>query len=270
MSPMSPIFSYSILGLVEGVTEFIPVSSSGHLILAREWLNLVTENALAVDAVLQLATVLALIVYFWRDILNLAYTALYIVTGRAVPAQEKNLLIAIIVGTIPAVIFGLLLEKTMETLFRSPILVAYALIAGSLVMLAAEYFTRITNGAVGWYRGLVVGLFQCLALVPGMSRSAMTISGGMFVGLSRSDAARFGFILSIPILVGSGLKKLYDLDTSGQIVTLGGPLIAGSILAFISGLIAVHFLMVLVRRTPLTVFVIYRIIVAALILIFVN
>lgn len=252
---MTETWAMVVLGLVQGLTEFLPVSSSGHLILAHDFLG-VTEYGLAVDAVLQLATVLAVVVYFAKDLWSIV-------------AERKYVLaLALIVGTIPAVIGGLFLEDIMATTFRSAHLVAYALIAGSVVMLVAEYGTRhVTDKVIGWKEGLVVGLFQCLALVPGMSRSGMTISGGMFLGLSRAEAARFGFLLSIPILAGSGAKKLLELATGGALATIGAPLAVGFVVAFLSGLAAIYVLLALVRRTPLTVFVVYRVLLAALILV---
>ncbi len=250
---MADAWSLFILGVVQGLTEFLPVSSSGHLILVRDVLG-VTEYGLAVDAVLQLATVLAVVAYFAKDIVS-------IVTER-----KYGLALALAVGTVPAVIAGVFLEDLMETAFRSPHLVAYTLIAGSLVMLGAEYLSRAKERVITWKEGLVIGLFQCLALVPGMSRSGMTISGGMFLGLSRAEAARFGFLLAIPILAGSGLKKLLDLAQDGALATMGTPLAVGFVVAFVSGLLAIHVLLAIVRRTPLTVFVVYRVLVAILIL----
>ncbi len=263
---MPEIGSHAVLGLLQGLTEFLPVSSSGHLILARDYLGLLGSGDLAVDAVLQLATALALVVYFWRDILRICYTFLYWITGRPTEATERTLLLAIIAGTIPAIIAGLLLEDAMETVFRSAELVAYTLIAGSLIMLAAEYLAKSGTATLTWTKGLVIGLFQCLALIPGMSRSGMTISGGMFMGLTRPEAARFGFLLAAPILIGSGLKKLIELESSGTLSTMGAPIAAGFVASFLSGLLAVHLLLIIVRRTPLTVFVVYRLLLAALIL----
>lgn len=267
---MGDFFSYTILGLVQGMTEFLPVSSSGHLIIARQFLG-VEANGLAVDAVLQLATVLALLVYFWKDTLNLFYTALYMVTGRPVKKEDSMLFWGLIIGTIPGVLLGLTLEHTMETVFRNSHLVAFALIAGSVILVAAELFSKkiaknLSIEKVGLKQGLFVGLFQCLALVPGMSRSGMTISGGLFLGLSREAAARFGFLLAIPIIAGSGLKKLIDLIQGGELATLGTPLLWGSAVAFFSGLLAIYVLMKLVKTQPLYAFVVYRVALAVIIL----
>lgn len=253
---MMDSWSAVVLGVVQGITEFLPISSSGHLILARDVFSFATEYGLAIDAVLQLATVLAVIVYFYKDLLS-------IVTER-----KYALGLALLVGTVPAIMVGLFVEDLMETVFRSAHLVAYALLAGSVILLAAEYYGRRTSidRHIGWREGLVVGFFQCLALVPGMSRSGMTISGGMFLGLTREEAARFGFLLAVPILLGSGLKKLLDLESTGVLTTIGMPLLIGSLSAFVSGIIAIHVLLLIVRRTPLTVFVVYRVLIAVLIL----
>jgi undecaprenyl-diphosphatase len=269
---MSEAITFVYLGIIEGLTEFIPVSSSGHLILARHFFDLSTGNDLAVDAVLQLAAAAALLVYFRADVLALIKTALSYLTRRATTPENKRLLWAIVLGTIPALVLGVLLEKTMETVFRSPTLVAYTLIAGSVLFVAAEwvlkkYGARHDVSTMTWGQGVGIGLFQALALVPGMSRSGMTIAGGMLLGFGRGDAARFGFLLSLPILFGSGLKKVYELDGAGLLGTLGVPLIAGSLAAFITGLLAIHILMTLVRTTSLNVFALYRIALAIAVLI---
>ena len=166
----------------------------------------------------------------------------------------------------------------MGTVFRDAHLVAYALIAGSVIMLAAEYAyarSKLTTSYVVNFergptagKGFVIGLFQSLALIPGMSRSGMTISGGLFLGLSRESAARFGFLLAVPIIAGSGLKKLYDLFQGGELVTLGTPLLWGSTVAFLSGLLAIHLLLLFVLKQPLYAFIVYRFLLAGVILFF--
>jgi undecaprenyl-diphosphatase len=232
-----------ILGIVQGLTEFIPVSSSGHLILAREFLS-VHGNDLAFDAVLQLATVLAVLVYFWKDLWGLLY-------------DWKKLKI-IILATIPAVVFGLLLEKYMETVFRNVLLVAIMLAVGSFIMLLSEYFST-KDKQLTLKNGFIIGLFQCLALIPGMSRSGMTISGGLFTGLSREEATRFSFLLSFPIILGSGLKKLLDIPH------IDAGLSVAFIVSFVVGLAAIHFLIKFLKNHSLRVFAWYRILLACFI-----
>lgn len=257
------IFHGIILGIVQGLTEFIPVSSSGHLILVRQFLGIVGTNDLAVDAVLQLATILAVVVYFRKDILDMCVTFFRIVSRKEVEVQKSSLVYAVIVGTIPALVLGLLLEKKMDTLFRDVHLVAYALIAGSVLMFFAEKSARQLS-ALTPKKGFVIGLFQSLALVPGVSRSGATISGGLFQGLTRSEATRFSFLLSFPIIMGSGLKKLFELITVGEFMS--APLGVSFLCAFIVGLIAIHYLLKYLNRHSLSVFIWYRIVLAILIL----
>lgn len=268
---MHDFYAFTVLGLIQGLTEFLPVSSTGHLILARGIFGFSPENGLAIDAVLQLATGLAVIVYFYKDILRLAGSFYNVVARRPVQREDITLILALVAGTVPAVILGLLLEDTMATVFRNADLVAYALIAGSFVMLLAEYVSkRVRDGHSSdtptVWKGLAIGVFQALALVPGMSRSGMTISGGLFFGLSRETAARFGFLLAVPLILGSGLKKLLDLGLGGTLDSIGPELLLGSVFAFTSGIIAIHALLLFVRTRPLYVFIVYRIAVAIAVL----
>lgn len=258
-----------ILGVVQGVTEFLPISSSGHLILAREVLNLQVPSGLAVDAVLQLATSLAILIYFRKIWANLFKSAIALFAGKAIREADRILLGALILGTIPAAIVGLFLEDTMETLFRSSELVAYALIVGSLIFWAAEKLQK-ANTTISYKKGLIIGLFQTLALIPGMSRSGMTISGGLFLGLTREEAARFGFLLSFPILFGSGVKKLAELIGSGYTDEFGLSLLLSSAAAFFVGLAVIHWLLGYLKNHSLAVFIWYRLALALVVLAVVN
>ncbi len=256
-----------ILGLVQGITEFLPISSTGHLILMHNLLGVEGENGLAFDAVLQLATVLAVIVYFFEDIFVLMQTLMRKL-GR-LPVNEKDMVLlkALGIGTIPAIVFGLSLESLMETTFRHPIIVAIVLILGSILFMWAEYHydNCYHDHELTPKMGLKIGFFQSLALIPGMSRSGATIAGGMLLGLSRSDAARFAFLLSVPIILGSGLKKLLELITA-DVVVPWGPLAFGAITAFAVGLLAIHFMIGFVRRHTLWPFIWYRIVLAGFII----
>jgi len=256
------LFQGLILGVVQGLTEFLPVSSSGHLILARDILGINVPSGLAVDAVLQLATILAVGVYFARDLWRLFVTGVRWLLKQTIEEGDRTLLLAVIYGTIPAIVIGLLLESYMETVFRSAGLVALMLVVGSILFLFAEKVAT-QAGVLTPGKGLLIGLFQCLALIPGMSRSGSTIAGGLILGLTRENAARFSFILSFPIILGSGAKKFLELSNEHLLASLGTPLIAGSLAAFFVGLAAIHFLIRYLRTHSLAVFAYYRIALAA-------
>jgi len=261
------IFSGIILGFVQGITEFLPVSSSGHLILVHSVLGVEDVSSLGFDAVLQLATALAVVVYFFDEIFILVQTVLRKL-GR-LPVNEKDFTIvkAIIIGTIPAIVLGLFLESFMESTFRNPILVALVLVCGSVFFMFAEYRyqNNFHTGEIDVKTGFKIGLFQMLALIPGFSRSGATIAGGMLLGLNRSDAARFSFLLALPVIFGSGLKKLLEMITTPGDVAWA-PLLAGAITAFVVGLCAIHFLITFIRKHTLWPFIWYRIVLAAFVL----
>jgi undecaprenyl-diphosphatase len=289
------IFQSIILGLVQGLTEFIPVSSTGHLIIARKLMGLDLYGSLSFDAILQLATGLAVLVYFGKDIWNI------------VKKRNVKLIGILILGTIPAVTLGLLLQDYMDTVFRGTNVVALALIAGAVLFYFAEKWSRqkntehnrplapsLTNeggesnvetseisserlgtplsgedfSEVSTTKGFSIGLFQCLALIPGFSRSGSTISGGLFVGLNRESATRFSFLLSLPIIFGSGLKKMLDLYQGGALAQVESSLFIASLFAFISGLLAIHYLLKFIKKHSLNYFGVYRIILAVIILAF--
>lgn len=284
-------FDAAILGFIEGLTEFIPVSSSGHLILAHHFLDLNDQaGGLAFDAVIQLATILAVAVYFWSDLWVIAKNTLRFVwafvrrTQHNLSSVDEIMIKALFWGTIPAIVFGLLLEKKIETVFRSPMLVACTLIAGAGLMWFAEYVVgkrigvqSVTNSTalqvatqgtpLTILTGIKIGLYQCLALVPGVSRSGATISGGLLSGLSREEATRFSFLLSFPIIVGSGLKKLIDIVRHGNDAMVGlGHLALGSVIAFLVGLVSIYILIRYLKTHTLHVFIWYRLILAAVVI----
>ena len=259
-----------VLGVVQGATEFIPVSSSGHLVILHALFGEGSYD-LSLDALLQLATALAVLVYFRKEIFRLVFSFFRLLARREVEAGESRLLGALFLGTIPAVVLGLLLEDKMETVFRSVNLVALMLLAGSLLMFLAEKSqgpTLTTNQGrtLNSRKGFLIGLFQALALIPGVSRSGATISGGLFMGLSREEATRFSFLLSFPIIAGSGLKKLFELNSAGVLEGFGMPLAISLIVSFLVGLWAIDFLLKYLKNHTLNLFVAYRIALAVTIL----
>jgi len=299
-----------VLGGLQGLTEFLPISSSGHLILARELFGIGEGSGLAFDALLHFATALAVVVYFRQDILDIVVGTLLYIKTRRLGAAAAQTALAIVVGTIPAVVLGFFLEEVMETAFRNASLVAGSLVVGSLIMYIAERtlmrrtaiasdaissgsptpesesdnesnkskpndghpmsvigsfssvpsFSTISTGT-----GVVVGLFQALALVPGMSRSGMALSGGIFAGLSRVEAARFAFLLSVPVLLGGGAKKMLDLFAGGAAQHDVVMLAAGVAAAFATGLGVIHWLLQYLRARSLMPFIWYRIVLAGVI-----
>ncbi|MFQ5540994.1 MAG: undecaprenyl-diphosphate phosphatase [Candidatus Paceibacteria bacterium] len=264
---MTEVASLTLLGLIQGLTEFLPVSSTGHLVVARELLALSPEHALAVDAVLHLATALAVLVYFRTDVARLARSLAALARGREAARTDRTLIAALALGTAPAVALGLLFESQIEGVFRSPAFVAYALIAGSALFFVAERLAKQAE-ALTAKKGLAIGFFQALALIPGVSRSGATISGGLLLGLAREDATRLAFLLSFPVILGAGTLKFVELGSAGVLAASGGALFAAAAAAFFSGLAAIHFLLSFLKRHTLDVFIVYRVALAAFILLF--
>ncbi len=253
-----------ILGFVQGITEFLPVSSTGHLILARSFLDIEDSHALAFDAMLHLATAGAVIVYFWRDIWALVHTFLRYVGRMPVNARDVSLLFAIIFGTIPAAVVGFLLEDAMDAALRAPLIVAGLLVAGSALLGIAEYFYRKRPSAkqITVRTGVGIGLFQTLALLPGVSRSGASIAGGMLLGLSRAEATRFAFLLAVPVILGAGLKKCVEMLSLGADAAWDS-IFLGVAVAFVVGIFAIHFMLRFLRAHTFWPFIFYRIALAA-------
>lgn len=191
----------------------------------------------------------------------MAVAAARMMLRRAVEPRVRTLVLAVVLGTVPAVAAGLVLEDLMESAFRDARLVAAMLAAGALLMWAAERAAR-ADRPLSVRTGIAVGLFQMLALVPGVSRSGATISGGLFLGLDRAAAARFSFLLAFPVILGSGLKKLLEIGADGSAVALGPGLAAGFAAAFVVGIACIHFLLRYLRSRSLMAFVWYRLAVA--------
>jgi undecaprenyl-diphosphatase len=254
-----------LLGLIQGVTEFLPISSSGHLVMVRDVLAVSDTHALAIDAVLHLATTCAIIVYFRSDIWMLVQ-ALIRKLGR-LPVNERDLVLvkALAAGTVPGVLLGLLLEDVMSQ-FESATVVAVVLFCSALFFMYAEWrhYQAPQRRELTVKIGLLVGVFQALALIPGFSRSGATLAGGMLLGLSRLESARFSFLLAIPITLGVGLKKLLELILTSETVSWG-PILVGAAVSFVMALIVIHFFLAFIRRYTLWPFIWYSVILAALV-----
>jgi undecaprenyl-diphosphatase len=244
-----------ILGLVQGLTEFIPVSSSGHLVLFHEIFD--GPGDLGFDVALHFGTLLALLVYFRKDLLRLLRRC-------AKPTSERKTVGLLLLATIPAAVAGYFLEDTAETTFRSPILVASMLILVALLMLLAEHInskreTKTVFEKIRLPQALAIGIAQACALVPGVSRSGGTITAGLLVGVDRVAATRFAFLLAIPIIFGATLKTGLEPQALDSLQGQTGVYITGIAAAFASGLFAIRFLLKYLARHTLKVFAYYRI-----------
>jgi undecaprenyl-diphosphatase len=258
------LFQSLLLGIVQGLTEFIPVSSTAHLILVPWLLNWkLDETAVFVfDVLLQWGTLAAVIVYFWKDLLNIARAVVVgLVQRKPFESFEARLGWLIVVATIPAVVIGLLLKDFVEGLHRNPVIVALILLVAAGLLIVSEWLGKRTRGLdqLTWVDALVVGGSQALALLPGVSRSAATICGGLVRNLERPAAARFSFLMSIPVLFGAGLVALKDLFDIPNFTTYLPPLALGFVAAAIVGFASIHWLLGYLAKRPMHVFAWYRI-----------
>ena len=254
------IFQALVLGLVQGLTEFIPVSSSGHLLIVHEIFG-TSENTLSFDVALHVGTLLALIIFFRKDILSLAKNILS-------KNKQGRLARLLILATVPAAVAGLLFSDFIDENLRSPVVVAVTLAIVGVIMLVADKLSKNNsdNKEVSTKQGLIVGFTQALALIPGVSRSGATMTAGLFAGLGRVQAARFSFLLAIPIIAGSALG-IFIKD--GDVASTGGAQLAiGMVAAFISGMFAIKFLLDVIGKVGLKPFAYYRFFAAVLVLIF--
>ncbi len=256
-----------VMGLIQGLTEFLPISSSGHLFLVPELMRWNDPGA-GFTAVIQLGTIVAVFIYFWSDLVRTFMGwARSLVDRELRGSPEARTGWAIAVGTVLIAVVGLLLERWIDTTFRSLWVVAGTLIGFGLLMGLAERVAKQTRGmdSVTVRDGAVIGVWQCLALIPGSSRSGCTITGGLFLGLDRASAARFSFLLSIPAITLSGLYKLYK--ERGDLLSGGwGPTLVATVVAFVSGYAAIAFLMKFLQTRTTAVFVVYRVVLGLVIL----
>jgi undecaprenyl-diphosphatase len=262
-----------LLGIVQGLTEFLPISSSGHLILvpwAQQYHFLETHESFnkTFDVALHAGTLVAVLGYFRAEIVRLLRGLWRSLSARAVTDSDQRLAWAIVVATIPAVIAGGLGESFIEDHLGEPWQIAILLIVfGLLLGYADRRPEREHLDEVGARQGLYVGLAQVLALAPGVSRSGITITAGRFLGLDRDSAARFSFLLLAPVTAGAVVFKGYKAISEGLPHGVAGPMIVGTVAAAISGYLAIAGLLALVRRHSYDVFVVYRVLVGLTVLI---
>jgi len=257
------------LGVVQGLTEFLPVSSSGHLLLGQYFLGMDQDRfGLTFDAAIHTGTVLAVISYFWRDLLRMAGAFLRSLRGPNFEERDQRMAYLILVATVPAGVIGLLFQNFFEgDRVRSPWLVAFNLVLVGVLFIVGEVVGRQnrTSDKLGFKEALAIGLAQTVALFPGVSRSGGTITLGLFLGLRRDEAARFSFLMSVPITTAAALLSLAEAFGSG--IDAGDALlfVAGSVTSGVVGYLAIRFLLNYLAGHSLRVFAYYRFALAAVV-----
>ena len=258
-----------ILGLVQGLTEFLPVSSSAHLVLVPFVLNWTLDptKAFIFDVLVQLGTLVAVIAYFWKDLLAI-FKAVFAGIRDKKPFEEANSRLGwfIVLATIPAGLGGLLLKSKVEEAFANPIMTAVLLFATAIMLTLAEIFTRKERKleSVSALYSLVIGFFQLLAISPGISRSGATISGGLSRGLKREAAARFAFLMSIPVMLAAGLLSVLDLVKIPDFGSFLPVLSVGFIAALVLGYLSIRWLLNFLKSRSLIPFAVYCAVVSIL------
>ncbi|EIX1532550.1 undecaprenyl-diphosphate phosphatase [Cronobacter sakazakii] len=265
MTDMHSLLVAAILGIVEGLTEFLPVSSTGHMIIVGHLLGFEGDTAKTFEVVIQLGSILAVVVMFWRRLFGLIGIHFGHPPHEGV-GKGRLSLIHILLGMVPAVMLGLVFHDFIKSLFN-PINVMYALVVGGVLLIIAEVLKPKEPKAPGlddmtYRQAFFIGCFQCLALWPGFSRSGATISGGMLVGVSRYAASEFSFLLAVPMMMGATALDLYK--SMGFLTMADLPMFAvGFVTAFVVALVAIKTFLHIIKRISFIPFAIYRFIVAA-------
>ncbi len=251
------IFQAFILGIIQGLTEFIPVSSTAHLLIGQEILGIPSSDAMFAFLVLvQWGTLVSLFIYFWQDLLGL----LKAFFAKPFSSDENRMAWYIIIATIPALLVGYLLKDALEQLFSTPLLAASVRLFAAVALLSlAEWLGKRSHSTeeMTWLDALIVGLFQVFAVFPGASRSGSTIAGGMLRGFTREAAARFAFLMSIPVMLAAGVYESLDLFQMPGLADFLPVLLAGFITAAFVGWLAVKWLMAYLNKNSLYSFAIY-------------
>ncbi len=269
------IFHAFILGIVQGLTEFIPVSSTAHLLIAENILGIPYDDRIfAFSVIIQLGTVFALLLFFWKDIWHIL-TAFFLGIKHGKPFENLNARLGwlVIVATIPALVTGFVLKDIIQTMFKDALTLAgFRLLVTAALLTFVEYFDRRdrTLESATWLDALSVGLFQVLAIFPGASRSGSTIAGGMVRGFDRPSAARFAFLMSAPILLAAGAyESLKVIDMAGTMDFLPF-LITGFVTAAIVGWFSIKWLIGYLNNHSLYIFAIYCAVVGSILLLIQN
>lgn len=248
-----------ILGIIQGATEFIPISSSAHLLLVPWLLEWEVTPSLGFDVILHLGTLMAVLIYFWKDWLAMLQSVLRWLTKRDTSDPNLKLVGLLIVGTIPAAVIGGLFEDFFEQMFESPLVASLMLFVTAGLLFAGERLGTQQRKAeeMSWLDSLIIGLAQAVAIMPGISRSGATISAGRLRGLGRDAAARFSFLLAAPIILGTGVVHIVDLIETGVTSSEVVGMLIGFAAALLSGYLVIRWLLSFLRSRSTAIFSLY-------------
>ncbi|MBI5464499.1 MAG: undecaprenyl-diphosphate phosphatase [Ignavibacteriales bacterium] len=268
------VLQATILGVLQGFAEFLPISSSGHLVLAQHLLNITNGNDFTFDVYVHFGTLLSVVVIFWRDIVDITRAMLRaIVSFRWKEQYDTNeqvrLGFALAVSTIPAGVIGVLFHDAIKEAFNDPKLVAMNLVITGLILFLTKLAKPTEGKKAGIVAGLVVGIAQAVAILPGISRSGSTISTAMYLKISPVQAARFSFLMSIPVIAGAALLETKNLVKHGFDVGIA-PLAVGTIVSAIMGYFSIKVLLAVLQRGKLSWFAIYCLTVGVLGILFIS
>ncbi|MEM8743085.1 MAG: undecaprenyl-diphosphate phosphatase [Pseudomonadota bacterium] len=260
-----PLEQIVVLAIVQGITEFLPISSSGHLILIPAFTGW-ADQGLATDVMVHVGSLFAILAYFWRDVLSIIGGVGDILRRRW--SDRARLALYLAAATVPAVIFGLILKSLglLDKIRGIEVVAWNALIFGVLLYVADEVGPRVKKMEDITFKGaMIIGVAQAIALIPGTSRSGITMTAARFLGFERAEAARFSFLLGIPAITGAGLLTIIEMNAEGHSLPPGA--FTATVLTFFSALAAIAFLMALVKRLSFTPFVMYRMLLAGFLLV---
>lgn len=247
-------FQAIILGLVQGFTEFLPISSSGHLVIAEKLLGVPATTSLSFEIIVHLATLMAVIFFFWKDIIALKF-------------NDYKLLA---IGTIPAVFFGVIFKDFITHAFSSTLNVSIELFITALILFAAQYKlthpTESDKKAITPWRAFIIGIWQAVSILPGISRSGSTVAGALFMNIEREKAFRFSFLLSIPAILGAAVFSLLDIWQGGQFFSTQEvpTMVVGAFFSFIAGMISLQWFRAVIKKAQLHYFAIYCVVISTL------
>jgi undecaprenyl-diphosphatase len=271
---MDDLIRAAILGIVQGLTEFLPISSSAHLILVPKYLGWTDPflDSAAFDVMLHMGTLVALLAYFWRDLIRILSAWLASIRDRSLAGDpNRRLAWLLVISVIPAAILGAAFEGFFDRTFRDAIawIGVFVLIGAALLWLAERWGRRIRDlSGMTVSDAALIGIAQALALFPGISRSGITIATGLFLGLEREAAARFAFLMAVPVIAGAGVWKARSIIGTGLQGAQVDQLVVGVVTSAVFGFIAIWFLLGFLRRNSTLIFIAYRVLLAASVFVF--